>query len=76
MHEIGGIRAEAGVVYTTFLPPAARKGSVRLEVHVQWSQDGRTYHQTMMTTTPDVAVEDGKLDWLVALKPEKKGDKP
>lgn len=74
MHDFGKVRAEAGARYTTFLPAVANRGTVRLEIHVQCSLDGKTYYQAMSMTTPDVTVEDGKLDWLVALKPERPSD--
>lgn len=65
MHDFGGIKAEAGSRFTTMLP--VKRGSVRLEIHVQWSEDGKTYYQAMRTTTPEVVVTDGVVKWLAAL---------
>lgn len=72
MHDFGNVKAAAGAKYTTLLPEKLPRGTTRLEVHVQYSPDGgKTWYQVMTTTTPDVPIEGGKLDWLVALNLER-----
>jgi len=72
MHDFGNVKAQAGASYTTFLPGGLPRGTARLEIHVQYSPDGgKTWHQVMTTTTPDVPIKDAKLDWLAALNPER-----